>query len=37
MLVLNKPKGMVVHPGAGNYENTLVNALCINIKKIYQI
>ncbi len=27
LLVVNKPKGMVVHPGAGNYENTLVNAL----------
>jgi hypothetical protein len=23
---------MVVHPGAGNYKNTLVNALFINIK-----
>ena len=27
ILVINKPKGMVVHPGAGNYENTLVNSL----------
>ena len=27
ILVINKPKGMVVHPGAGNYENTLANAL----------
>jgi 23S rRNA pseudouridine1911/1915/1917 synthase len=27
LLVLNKPPGMVVHPGAGNYEHTLVNAL----------
>ena len=27
ILIINKPKGMVVHPGAGNYENTLVNAL----------
>ncbi len=27
MLVVNKPKGMVVHPAAGNYEGTLVNAL----------
>ena len=26
-LIINKPKGMVVHPGAGNYENTLANAL----------
>ena len=27
ILIINKPKGMVVHPGAGNYENTLANAL----------
>ncbi len=27
LLVLNKPPGMVVHPGAGNDEHTLVNAL----------
>ncbi|MBR1779541.1 MAG: RluA family pseudouridine synthase [Clostridia bacterium] len=27
LLVVNKPKGMVVHPAAGNYEHTLVNAL----------
>lgn len=27
LLVVNKPKGMVVHPAAGNRENTLVNAL----------
>lgn len=27
LLVVNKPKGMVVHPAAGNYEKTLVNAL----------
>lgn len=27
LLVLNKPAGMVVHPGHGHYENTLVNAL----------
>ena len=33
ILVLNKPKGMVVHPGAGNTENTLVNALLYKYKK----
>ena len=33
ILVINKPKGMVVHPGAGNYENTLVNALLYKYKK----
>lgn len=27
LLVVNKPSGMVVHPAAGNYESTLVNAL----------
>ena len=27
MLVVNKPQGMVVHPAAGNYQGTLVNAL----------
>ncbi len=27
VIVINKPAGLVVHPGAGNAENTLVNAL----------
>jgi 23S rRNA pseudouridine1911/1915/1917 synthase len=27
LLVLNKPAGIVMHPGAGNYDNTIVNAL----------
>ena len=27
VLIINKPRGMVVHPANGNYENTLVNAL----------
>ena len=27
ILVINKPSGLVVHPGAGNYDNTLVNGL----------
>ena len=27
LLVVNKPKGMIVHPGAGNPSGTLVNAL----------
>ena len=27
MLVVNKPQGMVVHPAAGNYTGTMVNAL----------
>jgi len=27
VIVVNKPRGMVVHPAEGNYTNTLVNAL----------
>ena len=27
LLILNKPAGIVIHPGAGNYDNTIVNAL----------
>jgi 23S rRNA pseudouridine1911/1915/1917 synthase len=27
ILIINKPPGLVVHPGAGNRDNTLVNAL----------
>lgn len=27
LLIVNKPAGMVVHPGHGNYDGTLVNAL----------
>mgnify|MGYP001193666351 CR=1 FL=1 len=27
IIVLNKPAGIVMHPGAGNFENTIVNAL----------
>ena len=29
LILVNKEAGIVVHPGAGNYENTLVNGLCI--------
>ena len=32
MLVINKSQGMVVHPAAGNYEGTLVNALMYHCK-----
>ncbi|MBD1164830.1 RluA family pseudouridine synthase [Pelagibacterales bacterium SAG-MED13] len=32
LIVLNKPAGIVMHPGAGNYDNTIVNAL-INYDK----
>ena len=27
LLIINKPAGIIMHPGAGNYEKTLVNAL----------
>lgn len=33
LLVVNKPKGMVVHPAAGNHEGTLVNALMYHCKE----
>ncbi len=32
LLVVNKPKGMVVHPAAGNASGTLVNALLFHCK-----
>ena len=32
LVVLNKPPGLVVHPGAGNYEHTLVNAVLHHCK-----
>jgi 23S rRNA pseudouridine1911/1915/1917 synthase len=37
LLVVNKPSGMVVHPGAGNKEHTLVNALLHHIKDLQPI
>lgn len=33
LLVVNKPKGMVVHPAPGNYSGTLVNALLYHCGK----
>ena len=32
-IVVNKPKGMVVHPAAGHYSGTLVNALMYHCKE----
>ena len=32
ILVVNKSKGMVVHPGAGNYKGTLANAIMSHCK-----
>ena len=34
LLVVNKPAGMVVHPGHGNYSGTLINALLFHIKDL---
>ena len=33
LMVINKKSGMVVHPAAGNYEYTLVNALLYHLNK----
>ena len=37
VLVINKPKGLVVHPGGGHYDDTLVNALIYNEKELSNI
>jgi len=34
LLVINKPAGMVVHPGHGNYSGTLVNALAYHFNAL---
>ncbi len=34
LLVINKPAGMVVHPGSGNYRGTLINALLYHLRKL---
>lgn len=34
LAVINKPKGMVVHPANGNFTGTLVNALLYNLKDL---
>ena len=33
ILIVDKPSGMVVHPGAGNYDKTLVNGLIFKYRK----
>lgn len=33
VILINKPKGMVVHPAAGHYTNTLVNALMYHCRE----
>ncbi len=37
VLIVNKPKGMVVHPGAGNYDNTMVNGLLYEMDDLPEI
>lgn len=37
LLVINKDYDMVVHPGAGNYDGTLVNALLFHVKDLKAI
>ncbi|MEE9362823.1 MAG: RluA family pseudouridine synthase [Cellulophaga sp.] len=34
LMVVNKPAGMVVHPGHGNYSGTLINALMYHIENL---
>lgn len=37
VIVVNKQKGLVVHPAPGNYDNTLVNALLFNCKDLSNV
>jgi len=37
IVVINKQPGLVVHPGPGNWDNTLVNALLFHIKDLSSI
>ena len=37
ILVINKPEGLVVHPGAGNSDGTLLNALLSHVPNIDQV
>ena len=34
LMVINKPAGMVVHPGAGNFNGTLINAIAWHMKDV---
>lgn len=34
LMVINKPAGMVVHPGCGNYHGTLVNAIAWHLRNL---
>ncbi len=37
LIVINKPAGLVVHPGAGNWEGTLCNALLYHYPELSQV
>ena len=37
LIVINKQKGLVVHPGAGNYDNTLVNGILYHTNQLSDI
>ncbi|WP_373020226.1 23S rRNA pseudouridine(1911/1915/1917) synthase RluD [Thiomicrorhabdus sp.] len=37
ILVINKPAGLVVHPGAGNPDQTLMNALLFHDKRLREV
>ncbi len=37
IMVIDKPSGLVVHPGSGNYNNTLVNGLMYYTKELSNI
>ena len=37
LMVINKPAGMVVHPGCGNFNGTLVNAIAWHLKEVLDL
>ena len=37
IIVINKPDGLVVHPGAGNFDGTLLNGLLYYDKTLYEL
>ncbi|WP_462088233.1 RluA family pseudouridine synthase [Mesomycoplasma hyopneumoniae] len=37
MILINKPKNLVVHPGVGNWKNTLVNGLISHFDSLEQL
>ena len=37
VVVVNKPAGMVVHPGAGNFQGTLVNSLLFHCRTLSSV